>query len=62
MSAQFWLNLQSAYDLRVAEQAAGGDIVRLPTREQGIIRSAPRRAEGVARISLTLNPGYALST
>jgi antitoxin HigA-1 len=32
-SAQFWLNLQAAYDLRKAEQKAGKEIARLPTRE-----------------------------
>lgn len=31
-SAQFWLNLQSAYDIRLAEQAAGEEIAALPTR------------------------------
>jgi addiction module HigA family antidote len=31
-SAQFWLNLQSAYDIRMAEQQAGAEIKRLPTR------------------------------
>lgn len=31
-SAQFWLNLQSAYDIRLAEQQAGAEIKRLPTR------------------------------
>ncbi|MFZ3353460.1 MAG: HigA family addiction module antitoxin [Xanthobacteraceae bacterium] len=31
-SAQFWLNLQSAYDIRVAEKAAGAEIKRLPKR------------------------------
>ncbi|MGH9327060.1 MAG: HigA family addiction module antitoxin [Terriglobia bacterium] len=30
-SAQFWLNLQSLYDLRLAEQKAGKSIKRLPT-------------------------------
>lgn len=30
-SAQFWLNLQSLYDLRVAEQKTGKVIKRLPT-------------------------------
>ncbi len=30
-SAQFWLNLQSLYDLRVAEQKAGKSIKALPT-------------------------------
>ena len=32
MSPQFWLNLQAAHDIRVAEQKAGDDIHRLPTR------------------------------
>jgi addiction module HigA family antidote len=32
MSPQFWLNLQSQYDLRVAEQVAGRAIRKLPTR------------------------------
>ncbi len=31
-SAQFWLNLQSAYDIRVAAQAVGTEIARLPKR------------------------------
>ena len=31
-SPEFWLNLQSAYDLRIAAQAAGRHISRLPTR------------------------------
>ncbi len=31
-SAQFWLNLQSAYDIRVAQAAAGREIARLPKR------------------------------
>lgn len=31
-SAQFWLNLQSAYDLRIAEQAAGPEVEALPVR------------------------------
>jgi addiction module HigA family antidote len=30
-SAQFWLNLQSLYDLRVAQQKAGRSIKALPT-------------------------------
>jgi addiction module HigA family antidote len=29
-SAQFWLNLQSLYDLRIAEQRAGKSIKALP--------------------------------
>jgi addiction module HigA family antidote len=32
MSAQFWLNLQSAYDLRLAADKAGTDISKLPQR------------------------------
>jgi len=31
-SAQFWLNLQSAYDIRVAQEKAGREIARLPVR------------------------------
>ena len=29
---QFWLNLQSAYEIRVAEEKAGQAIARLPVR------------------------------
>jgi antitoxin HigA-1 len=32
MSPQFWLNLQSAYDMRVAEKLSGAEIKKLPTR------------------------------
>jgi addiction module HigA family antidote len=31
-SAQFWLNLQGAYDIRVAQATAGRQIARLPKR------------------------------
>ena len=31
-SGQFWLNLQSAYDIRVAAQETGAEITRLPIR------------------------------
>jgi antitoxin HigA-1 len=31
-SPQFWLNLQSAYDIRVAEEKAGNEIALLPMR------------------------------
>jgi addiction module HigA family antidote len=31
-SAQFWLNLQGAYDIRVAEKTTGPQIRRLPKR------------------------------
>ena len=34
-SPQFWLNLQSLYDLRVAEQKAGRTIKTLPKLERG---------------------------
>lgn len=33
-SAQFWLNLQSLYDLRVAEQKIGKSLKALPTLRQ----------------------------
>jgi antitoxin HigA-1 len=32
MSPQFWLNLQSVYDMRVAEKTSGAEIKKLPTR------------------------------
>jgi addiction module HigA family antidote len=31
-SGQFWLNLQSAYDIRIADEKAGLEIAGLPTR------------------------------
>src|SRR5260370_26895431 len=31
-SAQFWLNLQSAYDLRIASEEIGREVATLPTR------------------------------
>jgi antitoxin HigA-1 len=31
MSAQFWLNLQSAYEIRLAEQLVGVEVQTLPT-------------------------------
>ena len=34
-SGQFWLNLQSAYELRLAEQSAGAEIGALPVRGAG---------------------------
>lgn len=33
-SAEFWLNLQTAYDLRIAEHAAGAEIDALPVRPE----------------------------
>ncbi len=32
MSAQFWLNLQSAYDIRLADEKSGAEISGLPRR------------------------------
>jgi antitoxin HigA-1 len=31
MSAQFWLNLQSSYEIRLAEQMVGAEVKALPT-------------------------------
>ncbi len=42
-SAQFWLNLQSAYDIRVAEERAGQETERLPTRRAGPIVDQPKQ-------------------
>lgn len=41
MNPQFWLNLQSAYDIRLAEHRSGEEIRQLPTREQRAVE-APR--------------------
>ena len=35
MSPQFWLNLQAAYDIRMAREQTGPEIARLPTRLSG---------------------------
>jgi antitoxin HigA-1 len=32
MNPQFWLNLQSQYDLRLAEMETGREVLKLPTR------------------------------
>lgn len=32
---QFWLNLQSTYDLRLAEEGLGSELAALPTRATG---------------------------
>jgi antitoxin HigA-1 len=37
-SPEFWLNLQTAYDLRVAAKEVGGAIARLPTRSGRVDR------------------------
>ncbi len=44
-SAQFWLNLQAIYDLRVAESLAGKVIGKLPTLES---RRKSSRLAGMA--------------
>jgi antitoxin HigA-1 len=40
---QFWMNLQSIYDVRVAEQEAGAEIRTLPTKSRKS-KSQERRA------------------
>ena len=42
-SAQFWLNLQSAYDIRRAQEQAGDEIERLPTRPAGPVVEKPKQ-------------------
>jgi antitoxin HigA-1 len=39
-SARFWLNLQSAYDIRTAEERVGKEIAQLSRRELHAGRSA----------------------
>jgi len=41
-SAEFWLNLQAAYELRLAEQAAGAEIEALPVRPEH--KAQPRQS------------------
>ena len=36
ISPRFWLNLQSIYDLRLAEQSTGRAVQSLPTMQQSI--------------------------
>ncbi|MGI4810833.1 MAG: HigA family addiction module antitoxin [Janthinobacterium lividum] len=40
-SAEFWLNLQAAFDLRIAEQASGAEIEALPVRPEGKPQQQP---------------------
>ena len=50
-SAEFWLNLQTAYDIRVAEERAGQEISRLPVRGAAMHEGgpkSPRRQEGTS--------------
>ncbi len=46
-SAQFWLNLQSAHDIRVAEQQVGREVKKLPVRPAAPVASQPKRAAGL---------------
>jgi addiction module HigA family antidote len=41
---QFWLNLQSAWEIRIAEEKAGREIARLPVRAGPAHPDAPRAA------------------
>lgn len=46
---QFWLNLQCAYEIRVAKEKAGAEISRLPVRSPAVQErgpKSPRRQEG----------------
>jgi antitoxin HigA-1 len=42
-SAQFWLNLQSAYYIRVAGEKAGQEIEQLPTRPTDPVAQHPKQ-------------------
>jgi addiction module HigA family antidote len=41
---QFWLNLQSAHEIRVAEEKAGREIARLPVRAGAALSDTPSTA------------------
>ena len=41
---QFWLNLQSAYEIRIAEKKAGRKIARLPVRREAARAGAPQNS------------------
>jgi addiction module HigA family antidote len=41
-SPRFWLNLQSSYDIRLAEEKAGEEIARLPVRGAGTVSESAR--------------------
>jgi plasmid maintenance system antidote protein VapI len=41
---QFWLNLQSAFDIRIAEEKTGHEIARLPVRTGIAHSSSPKIA------------------
>ena len=40
-SGQFWLNLQTAYELRQAEASAGPEIEALPVRQPSALQLKP---------------------
>lgn len=44
-SAEFWLKLQNAYDIRVAEKKAGREIAKLPVRRDGADTDTASNAE-----------------
>ncbi len=50
-SAEFWINLQSLYDLRIAQQQSGKTIQALPTLRHGF-----RDSGHGPRVSPTPNP------
>ena len=54
MSADFWMNLQTAYDLDLARQQSGTTIHRLPTRSgaQTGVRQQSRKLRTVATAAL----------
>jgi antitoxin HigA-1 len=41
---QFWLNLQSAYEIRIAEKKAGREIAKLPIRRETAGVCAPHNS------------------
>lgn len=43
-SGQFWLNLQSAYDIPFAQKRAGREIAGLPARSEAAGRNAPQNS------------------
>jgi addiction module HigA family antidote len=47
MSADFWMNLQSAYELDIARQQIGKAILRIPTRRNG--RGDPKLLKEIGR-------------
>jgi addiction module HigA family antidote len=41
-SAQFWLNLQAAYDLRLAAEEVGSEVEALPTKPKAPAEARPK--------------------